>query len=93
MPYCNSTLNDIQPNQVQDILSEFTRDSFVGGIEAYPLHLSWYAIDAGENDIRAVYVEDKCQIKFFCRNYNEMRLYEKKIARFAKIKGINFSRK
>lgn len=83
MRYCQTTFNAIPPEQVEKVLSTLTREQFVGGQAAYLLKDGTYSIDAGENDIRAIYDEGASVIKFLCRHENEKAFYEKKLQSFA----------
>lgn len=67
MPYCQTDFNQIAPEEVEQVLSLFTEEHFVGGRSVYKLDDGTYSIDAGENDIRAVFDEKTMSIKFFCR--------------------------
>lgn len=91
MPYSKTTFHDIAPDQVEHLLSLFTREHVVGGRAAYLLSDGFYSIDAGENDIRAIYDEQNEVIKFFCRYGNEMEFYDNKIQSFAASHNVKVS--
>ncbi|MCB4438575.1 hypothetical protein LHL20_20325 [Alteromonas sp. McT4-15] len=65
MPYCDTAFQTVKPEQVENVLSRFTQECFVGGQAAYRLDDGSYSIDAGENDIRAIYDESNTVIRFF----------------------------
>lgn len=88
MPYCHTHLLDVAPEQIEDVLSTFTRENIAGGQKAYGLGDNGYNIDAGENDIRAYYVENEATIKFFCRDKRDMTFYDRKLTAFASKYGI-----
>ncbi|MCP1338167.1 hypothetical protein NJR55_01050 [Idiomarina sp. M1R2S28] len=75
--------------RVEEVLSSLTKESFVGGQFAYQLDDGSYSIDAGENDIRAIYDEENAAIKFFCRYQRDMNFYDKKLMAFATKHGID----
>ncbi len=77
------------PGRVEDVLSSFTKESFVGGQSAYQLDDGCYSIDAGENDIRAIYDEENAALKFFYRYQRDMNFYDKKLMAFATKHGID----
>lgn len=91
MPYCKTTfhLGDTQCPKL--ILSTLTRECFVGGRNAYDLGHNRYAIDAGENDIRAIYDEEHNVVRFFCRYKTDLPKYEKKLKTFAINHGIEIT--
>ena len=89
MPYCATTFHTIPPERVEKVLSSLTQTYFIGGQAAYELCDGSYAIDAGENDIRAYYDEDEEAIKFFCRYKRDMAFYDKKLSAFANKHGID----
>ena len=88
MPYCKINFRAIPPERVEEVLSLLTKDSFVGGQSAYQLGDGSYSIDAGENDIRAIYDQENAEIKFFCRYKRDMNFYDKKLMAFATKRGI-----
>ena len=47
-----------------------------------------FSIDAGENDIRAIYDAANVELKFFCRYQRDMNFYDKKLIAFATKHGI-----
>ncbi|WP_372628062.1 hypothetical protein [Arsukibacterium sp.] len=47
-----------------------------------------FSIDAGENDIRAIYDESNSAINFFCCYKQDMSFYDKKLQSFAARHGI-----
>jgi pyrroline-5-carboxylate reductase len=65
MPYCDTVFQTVKPEQVENVLSKFAQECFVGGQAAYRLDDDSYSIDAGENDIRAIYDEPNTVIRFF----------------------------
>ena len=67
MPYCRTEFKLVKPEQVENVLTIFTQECFVGGQVAYQLDDGSYSIDAGENDIRAIYDQENTEVKFFCR--------------------------
>ncbi|MDP4537484.1 hypothetical protein Q3O60_14925 [Alkalimonas collagenimarina] len=71
------------PEQVSLVLSTFAKENFVGGQAAYTLCDGSYSIDAGENDIRAIYDKEASTVKFICRSKREMAFYDKKLLFFA----------
>lgn len=89
MPYCHTAFHAITPEQVEVVLSTFAQENFVGGRAAYRLVDGSYSIDAGENDIRAIYDEETTALKFICRHKREMSFYDKKLQSFAAKHGIN----
>ena len=58
---------------------------------AYQLGNNRYSIDAGENDLRAIFDEDERLVKFFCRYNSEKERYEKMLLSFAKKHSIDTS--
>ena len=56
---------------------------FVQGQAAYEIDTNRFAIDAGENDVRALYDEENGLVKFFCRYEEDMAKYDKKLKQFA----------
>ncbi|GAA5142641.1 hypothetical protein [Thalassotalea piscium] len=91
MPYCHTVFQPIAPNEVESLLSTFTIENFVDGRAAYHLGNGSYSIDAGENDIRAIYDDEDEVVRFFCRHEKEMLRYEKKLKAFATKHGIKLS--
>ena len=89
MPYCHTAFHTVLPEQVETLLSALTQEHFVGGHEAYQLDDGSYAIDAGENDIRAIYDEEAAAIKFLCRYQRDMPFYDKKLQSFAAKHGLH----
>ncbi|MFA3791646.1 hypothetical protein AB6T38_11050 [Aliiglaciecola sp. SL4] len=89
MPYCHTVFQQIALDEVESLLSTFTIENFVGGRAAYHLGNGSYSIDAGENDIRAIYEGEV--VRFFCRHEKEMLRYEKKLKVFATKHGIKLS--
>ncbi|MCH8492856.1 MAG: hypothetical protein LAT53_06455 [Idiomarina sp.] len=83
MPYCHTVFHVTSPEQIENVLSTLTRESFVRGKAAYHLANDVYSIDAGENDIRAIYDKEKEVIRFFCRYQRDIAFYEKKLQTFA----------
>ena len=72
MPYCHTVFHALLPEQVAPLLSALTQEHFVGGRATYHLVGGAYAIDAGENDIRAIYDEEAAAISFLCRYQRDM---------------------
>jgi len=72
MPYCHTTFQTVKPEQVKNVLSIFTQETFVGGQTAHNLDDGGFNIDAGENDIRAYYDEAEETIKFICREEQDL---------------------
>lgn len=89
MPNCRTAFHTVLPEQVESLLSALTQDHFVGGRAAYQLDDGSYSIDAGENDIRAIYDENAAAITFFCRYQRDMALYDKKLQSFAAKHGLH----
>lgn len=83
MPYCQTTFLIPNPEDIEPTLSLFTQENFVQGQAAYHLGNNRYSIDAGENDLRAIFDEDKQLVKFFCRHNIEKERYEKMLLSFA----------
>ena len=88
MPYCKTVFVLPCKMNVVEALSAFARESFVGGIAAYEIDHNRFLIDAGENDIRAIYDEDRKLVKFFCRYKEDEAKYEKKLQKFAAFHNI-----
>lgn len=89
MPFCHTSFQIKRPDEVENVLTIFTKESFVGGQAAHKLDGGGFNIDAGENDIRAYYDEDEEAIKFFCRYKRDMAFYDKKLSVFANKHGIH----
>lgn len=87
MPYCNTEFHTISPEQVHEVLSTLAKE-FVGGRDAYLLSSGTYSIDAGENDIRAMYDEENITVRFFCRYERDKGRYDTKIQSFASKHGL-----
>ena len=83
MPYCQTNFRAVPPERVEEVLSSLTKESFVGGQSAYQLDDGTFSIDAGENDIRAIYDQENAEIKFFCRYQRDIKFYDKKLMAFA----------
>lgn len=83
MPYCKIVFSIPISDDVLPTLSEFTKQYFVQGQAAYEIDTNRYAIDAGENDVRALYDEENGLVKFFCRYEEDMAKYDKKLQQFA----------
>ena len=83
MLYCRTEFKLVKPEQVENVLTIFTQESFVGGQVAYRLDDGTFSIDAGENDIRAIYDAANAELKFFCRYQRDMNFYDKKLMAFA----------
>ncbi|WP_338518419.1 hypothetical protein [Alteromonas gracilis] len=91
MPLCNTTFNMIAAEDVDSVLSAFSKECFVDGQAAYKLEGGTYSIDAGENDIRARYDQDSETVEFICRYKVDLPFYEKKLLAFASKHGISTS--
>ncbi|RUO36930.1 hypothetical protein CWE13_08785 [Aliidiomarina shirensis] len=89
MPYCHTAFQNVPPDQVEEILSTLTKEQFIGGRAAYILDDGSYSIDAGQNDIRAIYYAEESTIKFFCRYEREIAFYDKKLKFFAENHSIH----
>ncbi|MDV6314918.1 hypothetical protein [Idiomarina sp. HP20-50] len=83
MPYCRTQFKLVKPEQVENVLTSLTQECFVGGQAAYQLDDGSFSVDAGENDIRAIYDEENAAITFFCRYQRDMNFYDKKLMAFA----------
>ena len=83
MPYCQTNFRTVPPERVEEVLSSLTKESFVVGQSAYQLNDGSYSVDAGENDIRAIYDQENAELKFFCRYQRDMNFYDKKLMAFA----------
>jgi hypothetical protein len=83
MPYCHTTFQTVAPENVEDLLSTFAKESFVGGQSAYKLDDGSFSVDAGENDIRAIYDKEGAVIRFFCRYKKNLAYYDNKLQSFA----------
>jgi len=93
MPFCETVLLIPNSEDVEPILSLFAKENFVQGQAAYHLGNGRYAVDAGENDLRAIFDEDEHEVKFFCRYSEEIARYDERIRLFAqkyKIKVNDF---
>ena len=89
MPYCQTNFRAVPPERVEEVLSLLTKESFIGGQSTYQLDDGSYSIDAGENDIRAIYDQENAEIKFFCRYQRDIKFYDKKLMAFATKYGID----
>ncbi|RUO35495.1 hypothetical protein CWE13_11230 [Aliidiomarina shirensis] len=56
---------------------------FCCGHAAYRLDDGTFSINAGENDVRAIYNEENAAINFLCRYERDMNFYDKKLMAFA----------
>lgn len=83
MPYCLTTFHAITSEQVEEVLSMFTRENFARNRSAYALGNGWYSVDAGENDLRATFDSERETVKFFCRYAKELSRYDGKLRTFA----------
>ena len=92
MPYCQTNFRAVPPERVEEVLSSLTKESFVGGQSAYQLDDGSYSIDAGENDIRAIYDAANAELKFFCRYQRDMNFYDKKQMAFASKHSISHTK-
>lgn len=68
---------------VQQLLSAFAREQFLGGRAAYMLAGGGFNIDVGENDIRAYFDEEQQVIRFFCRYKKDINKYDDKLRDFS----------
>tara|TARA_B100000929_G_scaffold52156_1_gene38092 strand:+ start:243 stop:530 length:288 start_codon:yes stop_codon:yes gene_type:complete len=91
MSYCHTAFQSVPPELVEELLSALTRECFVGGLKAYELSDGTYSIDAGENDIRAIYENENAKIKFLCRSKRDVGFYEKKLRSFAINHGVKIN--
>lgn len=91
MPYCHTVFQTVKPEQLENVLSRFAQECFVGGQAAYRLDDGSFSIDAGENDIRAIYDESNTVIRFFCRYKHDASFYDRKLQTFAAKHGITSS--
>ena len=82
MTYCETAIH-INEEEVEHVLSRFTQENFVGGRAAYLLDDGTYSVDAGENDLRAIYDNTNGIVKFISRYQSEVPRYEKIIQSFA----------
>ena len=89
MPYCRLEFKLVKPDQVEAVLTTLTQECFVGGQAAYRLDDGSFSIDAGENDVRAMYDESNSTINFLCRYKRDMSFYDKKFQAFATKHRIN----
>lgn len=74
MPYCLITFQNIAPEQIEGVLSQVATERFVGGRAAYLLDDGSYSIEAGENDIRAIYDQERLEVSFFSRVFTKRNL-------------------
>ena len=88
MPYCRTEFKLVKPAQVEHVLTSLTQECFVGGQAAYRLDDGTFSIDAGENDVRAIYDESNSAVNFLCRYKRDMDFYDKKFQAFAAKHGI-----
>jgi len=91
MPYCETTLRIPNKEDIEPTLSLFAQENFVQGQAAYHLGNNRYSVDAGENDLRAIFDDDEQLVKFFCRYNNEKERYEKMLLSFAKKHNLKTS--
>ncbi|MCE0494662.1 hypothetical protein [Vibrio salinus] len=81
--YCKSALLIENPLQIEELLTHFARE-YLRAKRVIKLDYRQYTIDAGENDIRAVVIdEEKALIAFCCRYAKDVEIYESKIKQFA----------
>ena len=88
MRYCQIHYQAAPTEQIEDLLSSFTKDNFVEGQVTHKLDDRGFNIDAGKNDIQAYYDEGEETIKFICCYEQEMSFYDKKLIIFATKHGI-----
>jgi hypothetical protein len=91
MAYCKTEFHDISAHDVKDVLTSFAQENFFGAKEAYELGDGHFAIDAGENDIRAIYDDSNNVVKFFCRYPDHTYRYESTLKRLADKHNISLS--
>lgn len=83
MRYCKSALMIENPSKLLEILTKLASSQFRSS-EALPLDDHQFNIDAGMNDVRAIWNPEKSLITFCCRYESDVVTTEKKIQRFAK---------
>ncbi|KKO47747.1 hypothetical protein VT06_15350 [Arsukibacterium sp. MJ3] len=91
MPYCQTAFQIVKLDQVESLLTVFAQECFIGGQAAHQLDDGTFSIDAGENDVRAIYDEDNTAIRFFCRYKRDMKFYDNKLQTFAAKHGIDIA--
>lgn len=82
MPYCKIAFSIPIRDDVLPTLSTFTKQHFVQGQAAYEIDTNRFAIDAGENDVRALYDVENGLVKFFCRYEEVMAKSDKQFQQF-----------
>jgi len=82
MPYCSTALKADHAGDAINLISLIATERFRAK-EAYSLESGRWNIDAGENDVRAIYRNDDGLIKFFCRYESDIQPTEAKINNFA----------
>lgn len=82
MPYCHTVLKANAPENVESLIVTIAVEHFRAR-DAYRLTGGMWNIDAGENDVRAIQLNDDGIIRFFCRNQQYAERIEAKIADFA----------
>lgn len=83
MTVCTNVFQLAEEDNAQEILTAFAQEHFSKQTRAYLLRDGTYAIDGGENDIRAVHDESANTIKFIARYEKDIPRYEKKLESFA----------
>lgn len=83
MAVCKTVFQLEETDSVKEILTTFSQEYFSKHTEAYLLGDGTYAIDAGENDLRAVHDESTCTIKFIARYEKAIPRYDEKLESFA----------
>jgi len=89
MPYCHISLQMKNPEQVENVLTNLTKEYFVAGQAAQKLADGGFNIDAGKNDVRAYYDKNEETIKFICRYGRDVGFFDRKIQSFATKYGID----
>jgi hypothetical protein len=89
MHYCQTHFHAVPPEQVEDLLSSFSKDNFVAAQAAHKLADGGFNIDAGKNDVLAYYDENEETIKFICRYERDVGFFDRKIQSFAAKYGID----
>ncbi|MFC4701502.1 hypothetical protein ACFO4O_15160 [Glaciecola siphonariae] len=92
MPICQTEFEMVEPEQINSALSSLTRECFVDGMAAYKPKEACFSIDAGENDITAIYDEEDKSIKFICRYQRQLNYYDNQLSAFAAKHGVFLKR-
>jgi hypothetical protein len=91
MAMCKTVFQLAKTDSVEEVLTTFSQEYFSKHTEAYLLKDGTYAIDAGENDLRAVHDESTCTIKFIARYEKDIPRYDKKLLSFANKNNVKIS--